>query len=95
MTGSKADEAGEIEKESFQIIESRMASSSSPERDVVTRVIHSTADSDFADLLVFKNDPVKKGCWRRPGQNTQREGLRDCRGKTLLERRTKKNAMRL
>jgi precorrin-8X/cobalt-precorrin-8 methylmutase len=53
------EEGDRIERQSFSIIEDRI-SVPYPERDVVTRVIHSSADFDFADLLVFKNDPVKK-----------------------------------
>ena len=57
MTSTEADE---IEKKSFQIIENRVSSVPYPEKDVIVRVIHSTADFDFADLLVFKNDPIKR-----------------------------------
>ncbi len=53
------EEGDRIERKSFSIIEDRI-SVPYPERDVVTRVIHSSADFDFADILVFKGDPVKK-----------------------------------
>ncbi len=53
-------EAEEIEKESFRIIEERLKDIPYPEREVVKRVVHATADYIFSDLLVFHEDAVKE-----------------------------------
>jgi precorrin-8X/cobalt-precorrin-8 methylmutase len=53
-------EGEEIERESFRIIGERVMVPP-PERDVVLRVIHATADFDYADLLVFHRGPVEAG----------------------------------
>jgi precorrin-8X/cobalt-precorrin-8 methylmutase len=53
-------EGEEIEKKSFRIIMERL-SLPYPERDIAVRVVHATADYSFADLLVFRNDPIREG----------------------------------
>lgn len=53
-------EAEDIESESLRIIEGGI-SSPYPERRVIARVIHATADFEFADIMVFKNGPIEKG----------------------------------
>ncbi len=50
-----------IEKESFGIIESELGGLKEPERSVVRRVIHATADFEFKDILYFHNDPISAG----------------------------------
>lgn len=54
---------GDIERRSFEIIE-REAGSRLPqglERPVVQRVIHTTADFDYAENLVFSPEAVERG----------------------------------
>lgn len=53
-------EAEEIERQSFEIIEDRLALPY-PEKKVVARVVHATADFSFAELFVFKDNPVQRG----------------------------------
>jgi precorrin-8X/cobalt-precorrin-8 methylmutase len=49
----------EIESRSFEIIESELARPPRPEfAPIIKRVIHATADFDFADLLIFSNDAL-------------------------------------
>jgi len=52
-----------IEEESMRIIESEMGPHNfSPlELKVVKRVIHTTADFEYKDLIVFHNNPLEKG----------------------------------
>ncbi len=53
----------QIEKRSFEIITELLGDKKiAPENEaVVKRVIHTTADFDFADTLVFSEDAVQKG----------------------------------
>lgn len=55
----------EIEKRSFEIITSEMGKRaerfSGEELSVVKRVIHTTADFEYADIIEFQNDAVIKG----------------------------------
>jgi len=53
----------QIEKKSFEIIEGLLKDKGllMPEKDVVVRVVHATADPDFADLLVFSEGSVNAG----------------------------------
>jgi precorrin-8X/cobalt-precorrin-8 methylmutase len=53
----------QIEKKSFEIIESLLKDKGLrlPEKDVVIRVVHATADPDFADLLFFSEGAVDAG----------------------------------
>jgi len=53
-------EAEEIERQSFEIIEGKL-NLPYPEKEVVARVVHATADFSFAELFVFKDDPVHRG----------------------------------
>ncbi|GBE55234.1 MAG TPA: hypothetical protein ENH28_08245 [Euryarchaeota archaeon] len=53
-------EAEEIEKKSFSIIERKLGKIPYPEREVVKRVIHSTADYTFSDLLVFHENAIRQ-----------------------------------
>ncbi|RDI90514.1 cobalt-precorrin-8X methylmutase [Thermosipho africanus Ob7] len=49
----------EIEKKSFLIIRKNLKKEHKPGYlDIVTRVIHATADFEFEELLRFKNDPI-------------------------------------
>lgn len=50
-----------IEEQSFKIIESELGNFPFPQREVVKRVVHATADFGFAELLVFKNSAVGAG----------------------------------
>ena len=54
----------EIEKKSFEIIEEELASRgivlNSDYEDIIKRVIHTTADFDFADNLFFSSDEPEK-----------------------------------
>lgn len=52
-------EGMEIEKESFRIIDEKLEGFEYPESHVVRRVIHATADFQFAELIQFHNDPIK------------------------------------
>lgn len=52
--------AKEIEEESFRIIEEQM-NCTSPEKAVIRRIIHATADFTYADRTVFKNDAIRRG----------------------------------
>lgn len=54
---------GEIEKRSFEIITKELGSKRlDPENElVIKRVIHTTADFDYADHLIFSSHAVKKG----------------------------------
>lgn len=56
-----AGEALRIEEQSFKIIESKLGSLSSPEREIVKRVIHATADFEFKELIVFNNNVIERG----------------------------------
>ena len=53
----------EIEKRSFEIITEELGDKVFPEEvaDIVKRIIHTTADFEYADLIEFKNDAVRKG----------------------------------
>lgn len=50
----------EIEKRSFEIISEGLGEIKFPDEidDIVKRVIHTTADFEYARLIEFKNDPV-------------------------------------
>lgn len=50
----------EIEKKSFEIITERLNGRMLIDDDIVKRVIHTTADFDYADNLVFSDGVVKK-----------------------------------
>ena len=55
----------EIEKRSFEIITEelgdRVNNFTYEELQVVKRVIHTTADFEYADLIEFKNNPIESG----------------------------------
>jgi len=53
----------EIEKKSFEIIEGliRGKGLAGPEKDVVMRVVHATADPEFAGLMLFSKGAVEAG----------------------------------
>lgn len=53
----------QIEKRSFEIITEELGDKVFPEEiaDIVKRVIHTTADFEYADLIEFKNDAFEKG----------------------------------
>ncbi len=53
-------EAEEIERKSFTLIEDKLTFPR-PEKDIITRVVHATADFSFAELFVFKDNPVHRG----------------------------------
>lgn len=57
---SQGSEAEEIERQSFEFIEDRL-SLPYPEKEVVARVVHATADFSFAELFVFKGDAIQQG----------------------------------
>lgn len=56
----KIVEPAEIEKRSFEIIEKHLGGREFPEgqRDIIKRVIHTTADFDYADNLKFSEGAV-------------------------------------
>jgi len=56
-------EPKEIERKSFEIIEERLSGFCFPpgSRDIVKRVIHTTADFDYADNLVFSEGVIDRG----------------------------------
>jgi len=53
----------EIERKSFEIITEELGDRILPDdiADIVKRVIHTTADFEYADLIEFKNDAVAAG----------------------------------
>lgn len=53
----------DIEKRSFEIITKELGERTFPEKQapVIKRVIHTTADFEYADNLVFSNGAVEKG----------------------------------
>ena len=55
----------DIEKRSFEIIEEELGEKinnfSEAEKPIVKRIIHTTADFEYADLLDIKNDAVNSG----------------------------------
>ena len=53
----------DIEKRSFEIISQELGETNLCEQEllVLKRVIHTTADFDYKENLVFKNNPVEKG----------------------------------
>lgn len=56
-----SQEARNIEKESFKIIEKKLKNIKHPEKEIIKRVIHTTADFDFGNLVVFKNGAIEEG----------------------------------
>lgn len=54
-------EPAEIEKKSFEIIEERLLGREFPDenKSIIKRVIHTTADFDYADNLVFSENAVR------------------------------------
>ena len=54
---------GEIEKQSFAIIQAEIGERKldRDEAPIIQRVIHTTADFDYLDTLVFANGAVQKG----------------------------------
>lgn len=52
-----------IEKRSFEIITEELGDKTFPEEydSIVKRVIHTTADFEYADLIEFKNNAVERG----------------------------------
>ena len=63
MTHLDIEKPQDIEKRSFEIIGELLGDRTVPEEQVgiVKRVIHTSADFDYADNLVFGNDAVRKG----------------------------------
>lgn len=63
MTHLDIQKPQDIEKRSFEIIGELLGDRTFPEEQVgiVKRVIHTSADFDYADNLVFGNDAVQKG----------------------------------
>lgn len=55
-------EPSEIERESFRIIENKLENRYFPEeqKDIIKRAIHTTADFDYADNLMFSQGAVEK-----------------------------------
>ena len=55
----------DIEKRSFEIITEELGEKAEKfteeEKPVIKRVIHTTADFEYADLIEFKNDAIKSG----------------------------------
>lgn len=54
-------EGAEITRESFRIIEEKLGHLRYPESEVIKRVVHTTAEPEFAKLLVFSSDAIKRG----------------------------------
>ena len=63
MTHLDIEKPQDIEKRSFEIIGELLGDRTFPAEQVgiVKRVIHTSADFDYADNLVFGNDAVRKG----------------------------------
>ena len=63
MTHLDIEKPQDIEKRSFEIIGELLGDRTFPEEQVgiVKRVIHTSADFDYSDNLVFGNDAVQKG----------------------------------
>ncbi|WP_456418672.1 cobalt-precorrin-8 methylmutase [Methanocaldococcus infernus] len=63
--GASTDEGLEIAKKSRDIVREKIKeyikNFSEEELEIVERVVHATADPEFAKLLVFKNNPIKEG----------------------------------
>ena len=61
IDGFRIFKPDEIEKESFRIIEEGLHGREFPEeqRDIIKRAIHTTADFDYADNLVFSENAVE------------------------------------
>ena len=61
--GMPIDDPGGIEKKSFEIIDGYISRYNLPEKEriVIRRVIHSTAEFEFARDLVFHEDAVRDG----------------------------------
>ena len=53
----------EIERKSFEIISKELGERDYLEgtEDIIKRIVHTTADFEYADLIEFKNDAVEKG----------------------------------
>jgi precorrin-8X/cobalt-precorrin-8 methylmutase len=51
----------EIEEESFNIIEKKLEGYPYPEREIIKRIVHATADFSFTNRVVFQGDPIPKG----------------------------------
>ena len=60
----------DIEKRSFEIITAELGERTFPAgiAEVVKRVIHTTADFDYADSLAFSPDVIEKGKGRACGR---------------------------
>ncbi len=50
-----------IEEQSFRIIENKLKDIPFPQREVIKRVIHATADFEFKELVVFNNNVIERG----------------------------------
>lgn len=63
MTQITVCEPGSIEKKSFEIIGDLLGGRTFPreQEGIIKRAIHTSADFDYADNLVFGNDAVKAG----------------------------------
>lgn len=63
MTEITICEPGSIEKKSFEIITSLLGDRTFPEEQegIIKRAIHTSADFDYADNLIFGNEPVQAG----------------------------------
>ena len=59
----------DIEKRSFEIITAELGERTFPAgiAEVVKRVIHTTADFDYADSLAFSPDVISSACGRGDG----------------------------
>ena len=56
---------GDIEKRSFEIIEEELGDKakkfSENEMPIVKRIIHTSADFEYADLIEFQNNAIESG----------------------------------
>ncbi|MBF1214501.1 MAG: precorrin-8X methylmutase, partial [Fusobacterium periodonticum] len=56
---------GDIEKRSFEIIEEELGDKakkfSESEMPIVKRIIHTSADFEYADLIEFQNNAIESG----------------------------------
>ena len=57
-----AEKSREIVKSKIKnILGNKIYNYSSEEMGIIERVVHATADEEYAKLVVFKNNPIKKG----------------------------------
>jgi precorrin-8X/cobalt-precorrin-8 methylmutase len=54
-------ESEEIERKSLEIIENRLKNIKFPEKEIVKRIVHATADFSFVNRVLFKKKAIEAG----------------------------------